>query len=1341
MFKTRTTLAFALVLTLALGQSALAQQYARPDGTTTAAGWSASGAPTLHEAVDEPSFNDGDFINSGNGNTATVVLTLSDVSDPGGANLNDHILRVRCQSSGNGGPERCNVALFQGGSQIFSSGNNSASRGAFATNTFTIPDASTITNYSNLSVHITSDNLGGNESVQVSWVELETPGAATVAPTVTTPTFADVTDTSATLGGNVTNDNGTAVTSRGVEWGTTPGGPYPNSEPEGSGGTGIFTLPVTGLPSSTTIYFRAWADNGASGFSAQNSFTTAAPASPPTVTTNAVTVFGQNSATMGGNVTADGGATVSARGVYWNTASPAEAGSQVQIGSGLGTFSQSVGGLPAGTQIFVKAYATNTAGESLGGEVDFTTLAGLATVATRAVENITATSAGLGGNVTNNGGAPVTERGIVWDITSPPELGATPAVVANGSGTGSFIATIGDLPTGIEVFFRAYAINSEGTAYSAIQSFTPAGPPVVTATPASGVTLNSAVLGGNVSNDGGSPVTQRGIVWNTSSPAETGGTVVPMGTGTGVFSQTVSGLPAATPIFWKAYGTNSVATGYSAEESFSTLSEPTLQASNLNFATIAGRSVRMTWTRGNGEGVIVVMRLQTTGRTDPLDGNDYTANTDFTLAPELPVSSQNFVVYKGPATSVTATGLTMTTNYSVAVYEYAGTGGNVDYLQSLPVEGDVTTTDYAVHNYDWGVDCDDCHNHGTWMERGDGLKAVCETCHTGLGVASAKLEFDNHLAPNKNPGVDFVDCGVCHELHNLSATNTTESFNSITLSTQHNKSFLRANVDKYISSAAPPAFLHTDQPKRVAPHPDGDVAADTPERAVEDGTDTTARGYCQVCHTMTTYHTNNPSTSLSDQCHDGETGNCGPAQTQCGECHQHNNKFIGVGGSVTCVQCHDSIQAARPIITTQFDRLSTHIAGGSAAATQEDCLVCHQQGSHPGGPVTVRDADDGATSFTQPTIGAPPTDPAEGEAFEPHCMSCHEDGLASSLPASGSDQTQASPFTGSGAAPVINEASWTTAAHNRSTAPIMSCVGGCHGSGHGSEQNSLLAPVGGPAQSATDFCYQCHDSDGPASSDIQAQFNTATNYSDTSASGAPVNKKHDLAQVGCADCHSPHADNNANPVADPDTALPLATYAISNSYTDDGHNFTYDAGGNNNPMSPEGGGSVTEPDYIQFCLTCHDGTAPPGVNVPVDMVNMAQAWASEQHGAGEGSTGTRVGKGSLKPPWTATAGNDPSNPYAALNCTTCHGAHGSGSIFNLRESITVAGTQMQVGGSPGSEFDTFSGTTYTLPVNGGTQADHVYGAWCTFCHEMSAHAGVDETTTCTSGHMHGANSF
>jgi len=321
---------------------------------------------------------------------------------------------------------------------------------------------------------------------------------------------------------------------------------------------------------------------------------------------------------------------------------------------------------------------------------------------------------------------------------------------------------------------------------------------------------------------------------------------------------------------------------------------------------------------------------------------------------------------------------------------------------------------------------------------------------------------------------------------------------------------------------------------------------------------------------------------------------------------------------------------------------------------------------------------------------------------------------------------------------------------------VVSCVGSCHGSGHGSEQLSLLSPVLGPAQSATDFCYVCHDADGPSTHDIQAQFNTATNYQSTSNSGALVNQRHDITAadqsysggvVSCKDCHSPHADNASNPVSDPDTGLPLATYSPANSYTDDGNNFAYDSGGNSDPTNPEGGsGPVPEPDYIQFCLTCHDGTTPAGVTMSPNMINIADNWGGRQHGGGDGSTGSRVGKGNLKPPFTTAAdyaaGNDPANNYAALNCTTCHGAHGSGSIHNLRDSITVAGVQMQVGAPAGSEFDFITpSTTYTLPVNGGTQDDHVYGAWCTFCHNMSAHAGVDETTVCTSAHMHGANSF
>ena len=1179
------------------------------------------------------------------------------------------------------------------------------------------------------------------------------------APTVTSPTFADVTDTTATLGGNVTNDNGTTVTSRGIEWGTSPGGPYPNSVPEGGGGTGIFTVPVTGLPSSTTIYFRAWADNGATGHSSESSFTTNAPAVAPTVTTSAATGIGQNSATLGGDVTADGGAAVTARGVYWDTAPDSENGTQVSMGSGTGTFTQPVSGLPAGTLIYHRAYATNSAGTALGNELTFTTDPGLATVATRAVENITATSADLGGDVTSDGGATVTERGVVWNTTSPPEVGGT--VDPNGSGTGPFIETVNGLPTGTLVYFRAYATNSAGTAYSAIQSFTPAGPPVVTATPAADILLNSATLGGNVTNDGGSAVTSHGIVWNTTTPPETGGTVVPMGSGTGGFSQTVTGLPAASTIFWKAYGTNSVATGYSAEESFSTLSEPTVQATNLSFATLAGRSMRLTWTRGNGEGVIVTMRLDTIPTpTAPQDGDDYTANSDFTLAPELPVNSQNFVVYEGSGTSVTVTGLTMSTGYSVAVYEYAGTGANIDYLVTTPAEGSASTTDYAVHNYDYGVDCGNCHDHGSFNSRDTELKAICETCHNPSGVANAKLEFDNHLAPNSNPAVDFVDCGVCHELHNLSGANMTDSFNNVTGQTQHNKSFLRANVDKYISTAVPPAYLHTDQPKRETPHPDAPLDAVTPDRAVEGGTDAVdpstnaqARGYCQVCHTMTNYHTNNPSTSGSVQTHDGENNDQGlGTEVNCGHCHEHNNKFIGVGGTTTCVECHDSVQGSRPIIMTQFDRNSTHIQNGSTNATQDDCLVCHNQGSHTGGAVSVWNVDNGSTAYTQLSPGASTLATGEGEVFAPHCLSCHDSNGADSLPASGSDQTKLSPFTGTTKQPpIIGATNWSGAAHNIPTpsSTPMTCVGdgvnGCHGSGHGSEQNALLAPADtAPAASFTDFCMNCHD--GTLATNVNPDF-TGVERTATSASGAAVNNRHDPfgSGVTCAGCHDPHIDPAGVSVSDLINVDVLRNYSPSLSYQ--GENpFAYAAAGDQDPINPESvaPGTFTEPDYIQFCLACHDGVTPPGVTMTANMTNIATAYAADYHGSTQGNSGRRTGKGPLKPVYNNqhTIGEETSSPYAAMNCTTCHGAHNSENIFNLKTSITVAGQVLSTG-SGGNNSGFPQVTTYVLPTPAGQsgQTDHYWGAWCTFCHDLSGHNGVDEDTACQNGHMHGGGAF
>jgi hypothetical protein len=58
-------------------------------------------------------------------------------------------------------------------------------------------------------------------------------------------------------------------------------------------------------------------------------------------------------------------------------------------------------------------------------------------------------------------------------------------------------------------------------------------------------------------------------------------------------------------------------------------------------------------------------------------------------------------------------------------------------------------------------------------------------------------------------------------------------------------------------------------------------------------------------------------------------------------------------------------------------------------------------------------------------------------------------------------------------------------------------------------------------------------------------------------------------------------------------------------------------------------------------------------------------------------------------------------------------------------------------------------TVYDLPRTTETarnsgifvQADHDWGAWCSFCHRMTTHASKTEVDTCTKGHKHGGGAF
>ena len=99
------------------------------------------------------------------------------------------------------------------------------------------------------------------------------------------------------------------------------------------------------------------------------------PAQMPTVTTSSVTDITKTSATGGGNVTYDGGASITERGICWSTSSnPSINDSHITDGTGTGSFSVTITGLSPDTRYHVRAYATNSVGTAYGEDVSFITL-------------------------------------------------------------------------------------------------------------------------------------------------------------------------------------------------------------------------------------------------------------------------------------------------------------------------------------------------------------------------------------------------------------------------------------------------------------------------------------------------------------------------------------------------------------------------------------------------------------------------------------------------------------------------------------------------------------------------------------------------------------------------------------------------------------------------------------------------------------------------------------------------------------------------------------------------------------------------------------------------------
>jgi hypothetical protein len=481
-----------------------------------------------------------------------------------------------------------------------------------------------------------------------------------------TTAASNITSTTASLGGNIITDGGNTVTESGVLLTTNSGWVLPSYGLSGAikvvtnpvVTSGSFSSDVTGLSAATIYNARSYAVTATGvSYGALTSFTTpsitatAAPALSSTATT--VSNITGTSARTGGSISTNGGS-VTESGVLYSTSATTTTDLIVgNVGSGvlktsenvlIGAFVSNLTGLVAGTKYYVRAYATNNVGTGYGSVVNFTT----PLLTTADISSITETTSVSGGSILSPNGnvEAITASGVVVSSTiTLPTIATVGAIVTTENATtGDFVSNLTGLTGATTYYVRSYATAGATTYYGEVKQFRTSNSatltvPVLDVTPAV-ATISSTggvVTNATITSNGGAPITEKGIVWSTTTGPEVGGynQTVSITPGLVFSGSVVRGLPGTT-YYVRSYATNSVGTAYGTEVSFTTLATaPTLTttaATNISSAAAStGGTISIAGGNITASGVLYSTTLSTTANlivgsaasvtTDGLTGN------------------------------------------------------------------------------------------------------------------------------------------------------------------------------------------------------------------------------------------------------------------------------------------------------------------------------------------------------------------------------------------------------------------------------------------------------------------------------------------------------------------------------------------------------------------------------------------------------------------------------------------------------------------------------------------------------------------------------------------------
>jgi len=575
--------------------------------------------------------------------------------------------------------------------------------------------SSALVNGTQYSIIFRAVNIAGSGTS--STMVTGTPASGCTAPSTQATGFgtSSVTDVAATISWTRGNgDNVLVLLKSGSAVNSSPssGTSYSANATFGSGsqlGTGNYvvyagsgtSVAVTGLTTGVTYHVAVieYANSGTcySTGPLTGNFTTK---SLPAVSTSAASGVGLTTATLNGNVTNDGGYSVSRGFVYSsiNTA-PTVGGANVtdvSVGTGTGTYTNSPT-LAQNTLYYYQAYASNTMGTVYGGVQNFTTL--------KPEPTAHVTSFALGTITTSN--IPVT-----WTAASPQPDGylllvnsssvtdptdgtavADDLDVSNGTGavnlggSESSYNSFTGFAAGTTYTFKIYPYNNSGSSIDYL----------VTSAPS----VNSVLLPAAPSTPTFSLVTQSSFTITWGSVTGAGSYRLDLSANSGFSSyisgyqdltvnstsQAVSGLSANTTYYARVRAVNSAGTSTNASANQATLCTPTDVTSLAGTNGNAQSEVTFALPACYDEVLVVAKPTSSVSAAPSGDGSAYTANATFGSGTTFNTSGS--VVYKGAGTSVTVTGLTNGTTYYIKAFTREGSqwssGTEVSVVPTIPV--------------------------------------------------------------------------------------------------------------------------------------------------------------------------------------------------------------------------------------------------------------------------------------------------------------------------------------------------------------------------------------------------------------------------------------------------------------------------------------------------------------------------------------------------------------------------------------------------------------------------------------------------------------------------------